>query len=154
MFPTIAVLNPQVADGDTREGITVLSGLEMRTILGRAQFSGANARKCLPYGGFWCGMAQAPGQGDDACEEAGSCVGPGDACGFGTVYGPSKDDICVNGKPTDWCQLAVGWCQEIRRHICVTYWIPDTYFCLCEPDPDPNVQNEQIGNRNYCLPSA
>lgn len=90
VFPTIAVLNPQLADGDTREGITVLSGLEMRTILGRAQFSGANARKCIYYGGALCGTAQVPGEGDDACEEAGACVGPGDACGFGTINGPSN----------------------------------------------------------------
>lgn len=151
VFSTIAVLNPQEADGATREGITVLSRLEMSRVFGRARFQTPNARKCKLYGGALCGLTQVPGQGEDACEEAGACIGPGDACGFGTVHGPSNDDICVISIPTDWCQLGVGWCQKIRRHICVTHGVGDNYICLCEPDPDPNIQNERIGRRNYCL---
>lgn len=137
------------AEGAMREGITKLSKSEMAGLVGGTLI--ANKLKCIPYGGGWCGTAQVPGQGEDACEEAGACVGPGDACGFGTVSGPSKNDICVKAKITDNCILGVGWCQEIRRHICETVWIPDSYICLCVPDPDEDIEDEQIGNRNYCL---
>ena len=134
------------AEGAVREGITKLSKSEMAGLVGGTFVP--NKKKCIPYGGLICGTAHVPGQGEDACEEAGACVTPGDACGYNTILGPSNHDICVKAKPSNHCILGVGWCQKIRIHICETVWIPDSYICLCVPNPDVDV--EQVGNRNYC----